>query len=1751
MKLPDTQFLDLKHKFRFWISEIVDSVERTMSGNSGRERCCEGHVDLTGDSCRCHCQSCGRYLCERRTRGSEPAFALDSGGSKHGRDGGVVGVKYCKPCAEIKVRTEGRKKYCEKVHPRDSPEPPSPCFSSEKMNISVNSESIQSDLAQCLVSQENLSPHGAITRSMASVTAHLAPVSVHCSPSRYKSDEEAEDSGKHSVSPLSDYSHGITDIGSRSFSSRHDFYSSRSVFSTPSGSPSRINYTSYRRGQSAQHEQEGSPMSRDGPFDPEGMAVLRKPEIGTEDVESSDYCSDDLSIFRSQCETSQQPLDFENNGLIWFPPPPNDEDDEVEGNFFEYDDEDDYVGDSGAIFASSSSLSSMFSTKERQHEGNKEPLRAMVQAHFRALVSQLLHGEGIKMGGEDRAEEWIDVVANISWQAANFVKPDTSRGGSMDPCDYVKVKCVARGSPCDSALIKGVVCTKNIKHKRMTSQYKNPRILILGGALEYQRASNQLASLDTLLQQEMDHLKMIISRIEALHPNVLLVEKSVSSYAQEYLLEKEISLVLNVKKQLLERISRCTGALITPSTDSITMTTRLGHCELFRLERVSEEHETSTHSSRKPSKTLMYFEGCPRRLGCTVLLRGMCREELKKVKHVVHYAVFAAYHLSLETSFLADEGARLPKIALKRSLPDKKAAYGALSTLSASDNANYEVFTDGCSPDKIVDISSEIGGMETFCNHLSHGSLSPQVELSGQSALSDAYNDDLALIEGLDSCGLTQSKDFPRSDDFLSKTGNVPLPHLPGGSHQEALQGGAAAEVEKSLGNEENEVAGEYFSATDTNQSILVSFSSRCVLKGAVCERSRLLRIKFYGGSDKPLGRYLRDDLFDQACRCRSCNEPAEAHVLCYTHQQGNLTVNVKQVPSIKLPGEQDGRIWMWHRCLKCAHVDGVPPATPRVVMSDAAWGLSFGKFLELSFSNHATANRVATCGHSLQRDCLRFYGLGSMVAFFRYSPIDILSVHLPPSKLEFNGLQQEWLRKEAAALTDKVEKLYLEMSDVVDNFEQKSMFLGHESLDKSDLQNQIKTLKDLLKKERSDYDQELLELATMESSQQGQTTIDILEMNRALRSLIIGSRVWDRRLHTLNLLLGRNSPKTMQGDALYVQLKELRNDLLYKDGSVNVSDSSELTSVSASGFLLEQADTNPSSLGPCVPKNSALASTHHNTQEDVLSNGGINYTNTISETIPTEEPNLSERIDCAWTGSDHLTTENQPFHSSLADGATASSGHINESNSPPFRRLMSPVRVQSFDSVMRVRDRQRKGLPPSSLHLSTLGSFHASGDYRNMLRDPVSNVIRTYSQMLPLEAQKLNLAVSSPPSLIPSSSRLAEGAHLLLPQTGHNDIVIAVYDEEPTSVISYALCSKEHEDWVSSPSREHGGDWSGDDIDKDDVVASSFATWQSFGTLDFDHANYGSFGSEDALSSMGTIFKDSNKSPHLRIPFGDESSTAGGKAKFSVTCYFAKQFDSLRRKCCPSEVDFVRSLSRCRRWSAQGGKSNVYFAKSMDERFIVKQVTKTELESFEEFASGYFEYLTGSISSGSPTCLAKVLGLYQVTVKSLKGGKETKMDLMVMENLFFNRNISRVYDLKGSARARYNPDTSGKDKVLLDLNLLEALRTKPIFLGSKAKRSLERAIWNDTNFLASVDVMDYSLLVGVDDERKELVLGIIDFMRQYTWDKQLETLFKASGILGGPKNASPTIISPDQYKKRFRKAMTTYFLTIPDQFAP
>jgi 1-phosphatidylinositol-3-phosphate 5-kinase len=83
------------------------------------------------------------------------------------------------------------------------------------------------------------------------------------------------------------------------------------------------------------------------------------------------------------------------------------------------------------------------------------------------------------------------------------------------------------------------------------------RPLSLGGALEYQRATGpRLSSLDTLIDQEHEHLRTAVARIAALSPDVLLVERTVARFAQELLLEKGVSLVLHVKPAVLARVAR-------------------------------------------------------------------------------------------------------------------------------------------------------------------------------------------------------------------------------------------------------------------------------------------------------------------------------------------------------------------------------------------------------------------------------------------------------------------------------------------------------------------------------------------------------------------------------------------------------------------------------------------------------------------------------------------------------------------------------------------------------------------------------------------------------------------------------------------------------------------------------------------------------------------------------------------------------------------------------------------------------------------------------------------------------------------------------------------------------------------------------------------------------------------------------------------------------------------------------------------
>ncbi|KAF5732083.1 hypothetical protein HS088_TW18G00772 [Tripterygium wilfordii] len=1528
----------------------------------------------------------------------------------------------------------------------------------------------------------------------------------------------------------------------------------------------------------------------------DSLGVKERPQLGKKD--ECENC-DEAEVPSSLCDgenVNTEPVDFENSGPLWLPPEPADEEDEREANTF--DDDDDIEGNAAGEWGysrtptPSSFGSGEYHIKDQSIEEHKKAMKTVVDGHFRALVAQLLQVENLPVDNDDEKQSWLEIITLLSWEAATLLKPDMSKGGGMDPGGYVKVKCIASGQRCESMIVKGVVCKKNVAHRRMTSKIEKPRLLILGGALEYQRVSNLLSSFDTLLQQEMDHLKMAVAKIHAHRPDVLLVEKSVSRYAQEYLLEKDISLVLNIKRTLLERIARCTGAQIVPSIDHLS-SQKLGYCEKFHVEKFLEDLGTSGKGGKKSMKTLMYFEGCPKPLGCTIFLRGASSDELKKVKHVVQYGVFAAYHLALETSFLADEGASLPELPMNSliimGLPNKLSSIErSISTVTgfsftADGNTHEPQPSDKPQRSHSVPSSCLAPSVSSDSVHKVNIKFPASFSATGESVISDSQCNELVPSHTLEKDEM-HSGEYLLADTFSANNGPAVLVDDTVnvlGPLQTCGQGGLADGSEKyhytmdttQVTNsdisskqhtgkyhlEEPPLKEEFPPSPSDHQSILVSLSSRCVWTGTVCERSHLSRIKYYGSFDKPLGRFLRDHLFDQSYHCGSCEMPSEAHVHCYTHHQGTLTISVKRVSEILLPGEREGKIWMWHRCLRCPRTNGFPPATRRVAMSDAAWGLSFGKFLELSFSNHAAASRVASCGHSLHRDCLRFYGFGEMVACFRYASIDVLSVYLPPSKLDFDFENQEWIQKEADEVVNQAELLFSEvlntLRQIVEN--RAGMWPLYSSMRTSELKRVTEEMEALLQMEKQDFEVSLGK-TLKRRVEKGHPVIDILEINRLRRQLLFQSFMWDHRLtyaassvnNTLQDGLGdsvsSSDKKLIPNTEKLTEMNEATRpvngfsscDSLLVD--VKLGKSPELeegfgSNVNLSGLINQEAD-----MDGMEDYANLSASLYIGDQADDAKSKTVHRT--LSEgKVPVME-NISQTLDAAWTGEAHpgitMLTDTAVWapDSMLADSSTEA------------------VAVEEIDAECHTEDQRSSQVSRPLSPILAIKSPDDVEDSVNWLRMPFMNFYRSLNKNYLRNAQNLDNMECSPLYISCFSKlELRNGARLLLPMS-INDTIIPVYDDEPTSIISYALLSPEYYEQQTDEGKniKDDGDSTSSLISPDPMNLQNSHLGDE--TMSESHRSHASADDSNpslfrSRSSMILDPLSYTKALHVKVSFEDDGPL--GKVKYTVTCYYAKRFEALRRMCCPSELDFIRSLSRCKKWKAQGGKSNVFFAKTLDDRFIIKQVTKTELESFIQFGPEYFKYLSESIGTRSPTCLAKILGIYQVNSKHLKGGKESKMDVLVIENLLYRRNVTRLYDLKGSSRSRYNPDSSGSNKVLLDQNLIEAMSTSPIFVGNKAKRLLERAVWNDTSFLASVDVMDYSLLVGVDEEKHELVLGIIDFMREYTWDKHLETWVKTSGILGGPKNSSPTVISPKQYKKRFRKAMTAYFLMVPDQWSP
>ena len=269
----------------------------------------------------------------------------------------------------------------------------------------------------------------------------------------------------------------------------------------------------------------------------------------------------------------------------------------------------------------------------------------------------------------------------------------------------------------------------------------------------------------------------------------------------------------------------------------------------------------------------------------------------------------------------------------------------------------------------------------------------------------------------------------------------------------------------------------------------------------------------------------------------------------------------------------------------------------------------------------------------------------------------------------------------------------------------------------------------------------------------------------------------------------------------------------------------------------------------------------------------------------------------------------------------------------------------------------------------------------------------------------------------------------------------------------------------------------------------------------------------------------------------GEGGGTAFACPPIKCTVYCVKKFAALQRvleERSGCRGGLAASLSRCERWTAQGGKSGAAFVLTSDGKFIAKEITTGQLKQFEATSKEYFAYVSHSLRGNMLSCLAKILGVFKVSVA---GGSEQAF--ILQENIFYPERPSaaEVFDLKGAMRNRI---ASPSSNVKLDGDLMAKMVQGEFFAISKnAAETLHKGVYNDTLLLSRWGIMDYSMIALVHPDRPLISVGIVDYLQAFTRVKRAECLVK------GFISDEACIVHPQKYKDRFRQAVAQYFVRL------
>uniref|UniRef100_A0A8C5PQF5 E3 ubiquitin-protein ligase n=1 Tax=Leptobrachium leishanense TaxID=445787 RepID=A0A8C5PQF5_9ANUR len=193
----------------------------------------------------------------------------------------------------------------------------------------------------------------------------------------------------------------------------------------------------------------------------------------------------------------------------------------------------------------------------------------------------------------------------------------------------------------------------------------------------------------------------------------------------------------------------------------------------------------------------------------------------------------------------------------------------------------------------------------------------------------------------------------------------------------------------------------------------------------------------------------------------------------------------------------------------------------------------------------------------------------------------------------------------------------------------------------------------------------------------------------------------------------------------------------------------------------------------------------------------------------------------------------------------------------------------------------------------------------------------------------------------------------------------------------------------------------------------------------------------------------------------------------FKFKDYCPQVFRNLRERFEIDDQDYQASLTRSSPYSeseAHGGR----FLLSYDKTLAVKEISSDDVANMHSILSDYHQHI---VKCHGSTLLPQFLGMYRLSVEN----EDSYM--LVMRNMFSHRlTVHRKYDLKGSLVSR---EASDKEKVkelptLKDMDFLNM--SQKVYVDEEQKKAFMEKLKRDVEFLIQLKMMDYSLLLGIND---------------------------------------------------------------------